>query len=387
MMKLKRRHKNNLYTMSLVFGIFILVNGMNIALPTVERIAVKNSEKSSTSDIGGLYYLRDDDPLNWVDVGSLLMDLPVENESTLCGMFINFHFAQPGDYIGYNTISNIYYRFWQKGYIHGIEYEIGYSTSSDHTAGFNESIWVDTNDYICEVNNYRLVQVIQSTNPEIAVFEDDEIYNFTIKFFGPNPNILCNPNQYSFVILNLEDNLTLQKLDRDNDLLNDYDELFVFYTNPFDSDTDNDGYSDYSEVNLETDPNDFNDNMGPNNNPNMPIIKGPLNGKVGKDYEYKFSSTDPDDDDIYYYILWGDGHVEIWDGPYASGEDAIISHTYARQGTFIIEAKAKDIYGMESDWGYLEVAMPISQQVSQSISQRFSYRLFYSILGRLLNLI
>jgi len=384
MMKLKRRHKNNLYTIGLIFGIFILVNGMNIALPTVERITVKNTEKSSTTSIDGLYYLRDDDPLNWVDVGSLLTDLPVENELTQCGMFVNFHFAQPGDYIGANTIFNIYHRFWQKVYVHEIEYEIGYSTSSEHSAGFNESIWVDTSDYICEVNNYRLLQVVQNTNPEIAVFKDDEIYNFTIKFFGPNPNILCNPNQYSFVILNLEDNLTLQGYDRDNDLLNDFEELFVYYTNPFDSDTDDDGVPDYTEYLLGTNPNDYYDYS--ETPPGTPILTGPTNGEIGIEYEYVVKTSDPEEDDVCYFVDWGDDTTTGWTNFIASGTQMTLSHTWSEKGTYVVRAKAKDVYDLQSDWGYIEVTMPMNQQIGQIISQRFSYRLFYPVLERLLNL-
>jgi len=338
-----------------VFCLLILLIGISIS-PLSE--GVKIGGDSFFTNINGLYYLRGDDPLNWPDVGSLLRDLSVENESTFCGMFINFHFAQEGDYSGENKIFNIYYHLWQKGYGQEIEYEIGYSTSCEHSAGFNESIWFNINDYISEIKNYRLVQLMQITNSETAVFKGNEIYNFTIKLFGPNPNVLCNPNQYSFVILNLEDNLTLQKLDRDNDLLNDYDELFVFYTNPFDSDTDNDGYSDYSEINLDTDPNNFNDNIGPNNNPNTPIIKGPLKGKKGIEYYYNFLSADPEMDDVYYYIDWGDGQTEQWIGNYSSDEEVTLSHIWDIDGTYTIKAKAKDIYGAESDWGTLNISIP-----------------------------
>jgi 6-phosphogluconolactonase (cycloisomerase 2 family) len=47
--------------------------------------------------------------------------------------------------------------------------------------------------------------------------------------------------------------------DTDNDDLLDYQEIFIYYTNPDDSDSDNDGFTDGDEVNIHnTDPNDSN---------------------------------------------------------------------------------------------------------------------------------
>jgi nitroreductase len=96
----------------------------------------------------------------------------------------------------------------------------------------------------------------------------------------------------------------------------------------------------------------------PNNPPEAPNIDGQVNGSAGTSYNYSFNSVDPDGDDVYYYIKWGDGHTKIWDGPHASGVDIDIAHTYTNQGTFIIEAKAKDSNGAESNWSSMEVTMP-----------------------------
>jgi hypothetical protein len=95
-----------------------------------------------------------------------------------------------------------------------------------------------------------------------------------------------------------------------------------------------------------------------NEPPNKPTINGPLNGEVGVEYEYIFTATDPNFDVLEYYIKWDDGYVETWEGPYNSGEEAIFSHTWDREGTYTIQAKVRDDYGEESDWGYLEVTMP-----------------------------
>ena len=95
-----------------------------------------------------------------------------------------------------------------------------------------------------------------------------------------------------------------------------------------------------------------------NNPPSPPTIDGPIRGNAGTSYTYKFNSVDPEDDDVSYYILWGDGYKEIWKGPFASGEDFEIDHTYANKGTFTIEAKAKDSNGVESGWSTFTVTMP-----------------------------
>ncbi|MBU0498316.1 MAG: hypothetical protein KKG04_10250 [Candidatus Thermoplasmatota archaeon] len=96
-----------------------------------------------------------------------------------------------------------------------------------------------------------------------------------------------------------------------------------------------------------------------NATPTIPDISGKVNGKAGTPYDYTFISTDEDIEDVWYYIEWGDGSIEEWIGPYASGEEAIVSHTWTVKDTYTIRAKARDAYGLESDWGLLEVSMPI----------------------------
>jgi hypothetical protein len=86
--------------------------------------------------------------------------------------------------------------------------------------------------------------------------------------------------------------------------------------------------------------------------PSTPEITGTINGNPGIEYTYTFNSVDPEDDDVYYYIIWDDGYVETWDGPHSSGQEVDISHIFANQNTYTIKAKAKDIYDSESDNTY-----------------------------------
>jgi len=97
---------------------------------------------------------------------------------------------------------------------------------------------------------------------------------------------------------------------------------------------------------------------GRNQPPDAPVITGPGSGEAGTSYEYTFTAVDPDGDFLYYYVNWDDGTVEEWIGLYDSSETITLNHTWSEKGTYIITAKAKDIYGAESEWGYLEVTMP-----------------------------
>jgi C1A family cysteine protease len=108
------------------------------------------------------------------------------------------------------------------------------------------------------------------------------------------------------------------------------------------------------------------------NNPvNKPAITGPTSGKASTRYEYTFVATDPDGNDVYYYIEWGDDNVDEWIGPYASGEKVFIKHRWSEEGAYTIKAKSKDVFGEESDWEHLEVSMPINKQSINTLILRF----------------
>ena len=98
-----------------------------------------------------------------------------------------------------------------------------------------------------------------------------------------------------------------------------------------------------------------------NNKPNTPTIEGATNGGIGVEYSYSFLSTDPEGDDISYYVDWGDGSTSGWIGPSGSGIEVTEAHVWTTQGTYTIQAKAKDSIGLESNWATLEVAMPKNQ--------------------------
>jgi outer membrane protein assembly factor BamB len=94
--------------------------------------------------------------------------------------------------------------------------------------------------------------------------------------------------------------------------------------------------------------------------PPVPTITGPLQGKIKHAYDYTFVAIDPEGDDVYYYILWGDGDGISWIGPYRSGEAIVKSHHWNTRATYAIQCKAKDVHGCESNWTTLLVTMPLS---------------------------
>ena len=65
-----------------------------------------------------------------------------------------------------------------------------------------------------------------------------------------------------------------------------------------------------------------------NQPPSITTITGITRGKINTYYNYTFYATDPDNDDIYYLIHWGDSMVFYWMGPYKSGEKITISYCF-----------------------------------------------------------
>jgi hypothetical protein len=99
---------------------------------------------------------------------------------------------------------------------------------------------------------------------------------------------------------------------------------------------------------------------GTNTAPTTPDIQGPPKGKPLAQYKYTIVATDPDLDNVFYYIDWGDNTTSGWLGPYGSGVEESVSHNWSEKGTYSVKVKAKDIHGAESDWGTLSVKIPFS---------------------------
>ena len=97
--------------------------------------------------------------------------------------------------------------------------------------------------------------------------------------------------------------------------------------------------------------------------PNTPTITGPIKVKTGVLTNYTIVTTDPDGDNIYYvvyYLIGSDGYISYTIGPYKSGEEAVTQICWDDKGIHTIRVKAIDGAGLESDWGTLDVTVPMT---------------------------
>ncbi|MDH7507372.1 MAG: hypothetical protein QHH15_06285, partial [Candidatus Thermoplasmatota archaeon] len=107
-----------------------------------------------------------------------------------------------------------------------------------------------------------------------------------------------------------------------------------------------------------------------NKPPNIPVISGPVNGKPNIEYVYNITTTDPEENDVYFYLDWGDGNNTGWIGPYNSGEEISLNHKWSKKGIYVIKVKAKDIHEQESDWTFLEIKIPKNRFLFNSVFLR-----------------
>ncbi len=111
--------------------------------------------------------------------------------------------------------------------------------------------------------------------------------------------------------------------------------------------------------------------------PEKPInLEGPIGElKIGEEYTFTSSTTDPNDDQIYYLFDWGDDTYSLWLGPYNSGDQVETNKIWSEKGQYEVRVKAKDIYGVQSDWSE-QLLISISKTKTLTFFNIFE-RLFY----------
>jgi len=84
--------------------------------------------------------------------------------------------------------------------------------------------------------------------------------------------------------------------------------------------------------------------------PSVPSTpSGTSNIRPLNSYSYSTSTTDPESDNIYYTVDWGDTTTTD-SGWVSSGTSAGLSHTWSTPGTYSVRAKATDSLGAVSSW-------------------------------------
>jgi len=103
-----------------------------------------------------------------------------------------------------------------------------------------------------------------------------------------------------------------------------------------------------------------------NQPPTILELNGPKKGSPGIEYSYTLKATDPESQDLFYYIDWGDGTNTGWIGPYIPNEETNVNHTFTKKGAYTIKAKVKDTMNAESDWATLQVKIPRTRTFASS---------------------
>jgi hypothetical protein len=211
------------------------------------------------------------------DTGCLLADLPTNVvHERHCGAFVGYWFDESVCFKPF-TLINIYQHFWwgnltphndPKQSTDDTVAAIGWSKSKGELPVNAFDVYLtdsyETSSHLMYRNKpYHLkTKLITLTTP--TVLTDNNIYELIpLHISTENPSCISNRSFVSFILLNVPDNETLNTsyIDSDSDGLSDWTELYVTYTSPFLSDTDNDCVSDYYETRSGSDPNNYTDSL------------------------------------------------------------------------------------------------------------------------------
>ena len=102
-----------------------------------------------------------------------------------------------------------------------------------------------------------------------------------------------------------------------------------------------------------------------NTAPTIPQITGPTESEANIINNFVVTSNDQDADQLLYQFEF-DGQTDPqWYGPFASGANCSLDHTWTQNGTYSIRARTKDSWDIITDWSPLH-----SVQVGCCISER-----------------
>lgn len=181
---------------------------------------------------------------------------PLQDEERHCGAWTQFFWDEIG--YGNGTIESLYCYMWMY-------------TERDNITSFSEPVIGFSIDNKYDQNSFYEFKTLDENNPgsinatrfNLAIYWNQSLnYDFlnesdfvgmSFKGTGALVQMLTYKNQKSFCIINningtsLSNSTALNLTDFDGDGLTDYEELNVTFTDPYDTDTDNDGHDDYQE--------------------------------------------------------------------------------------------------------------------------------------------
>ena len=116
--------------------------------------------------------------------------------------------------------------------------------------------------------------------------------------------------------------------------------------------------------------------------PDSPAISGPYWMLPKISYNFKISTTEPEDEEIFFLIEWGDDEIEEWIGPYSSEEVVTLYHKYIEKGIYHINVTAKDVNGFLSET--VEKQVKVSLTRNRIINSPFVLTLLEKLIERFL---
>ena len=96
--------------------------------------------------------------------------------------------------------------------------------------------------------------------------------------------------------------------------------------------------------------------------------EGPTQVKPNQVCTYTTTTTDLDEDQVYYMWRWEDGQYSEWLGPFNSGETTEASHSWEKKSNYQVRVKTKDAFDQETDWSEpLTVSVTRSKSINSPI--------------------
>jgi hypothetical protein len=195
------------------------------------------------------------------DTGLMYSTYPTQNNYRYCLSFVGFY-LDDSLCIPTTAITNLYEHVWWASDNDYLSYGC-YKQIQQQEDNVMDGLFGYAYGYQSKCNitypgtyhtNFHLLAAYYNCPDETLT--SNKVNTFVVKYStsSEHPEVVSTPSYASFVICNLPSNGTLASLDSDSDGLNDFQELYTYYTNPFRADTDNGGVDDGTEVGLGKNP-------------------------------------------------------------------------------------------------------------------------------------